>query len=74
MIYCQLVGQPLKVLVRNHFVPIFATCIALYCCSRVGSEKGGEALQSFVLQFAEISESERDELIKRHMVWQSFYS
>ncbi|XP_031372225.1 serine/threonine-protein kinase ATM isoform X2 [Punica granatum] len=64
----QLVGQRVKILVRNHFVPIFAVCIALHCSRGAGSEKGGEALQRFILQFAEISETERDKLIRKHMV------
>ncbi|KAL4634029.1 hypothetical protein ACB092_04G167700 [Castanea dentata] len=60
--------QPLAVLVRNHFVPIFAICMALHCSKKSGWEKGAVVLQSSILRLAEISESERDKLIKKHMV------
>ncbi|KAM3703878.1 hypothetical protein ACJW31_04G131600 [Castanea mollissima] len=60
--------QPLAVLLRNHFVPIFAICMALHCSKKSGWEKGAVVLQSSILRLAEISESERDKLIKKHMV------
>ncbi|KAM3751704.1 hypothetical protein ACB098_04G130100 [Castanea mollissima] len=60
--------QPLAVLVKNHFVPIFAICMALHCSKKSGWEKGAVVLQSSILCLAEISESERDKLIKKHMV------
>ncbi|KAM4115238.1 hypothetical protein ACJW30_04G133500 [Castanea mollissima] len=60
--------QPLAVLVKNHFVPIFAICMALHCSKKSGWEKGAVVLQSSILRLAEISESERDKLIKKHMV------
>ncbi|KAK9995769.1 hypothetical protein SO802_020455 [Lithocarpus litseifolius] len=60
--------QPLEVLVKSHFVPIFAICMALHCSKKSGWEKGAVVLQSSILHLAEISESERDKLIKKHMV------
>ncbi|KAK7852517.1 serine/threonine-protein kinase atm [Quercus suber] len=60
--------HPLAVLVKNHFVPIFAICMALHCSKKSGWEKGAVVLQSSILRLAEISESERDKLIKKHMV------
>ncbi|KAJ7956242.1 Serine/threonine-protein kinase ATM [Quillaja saponaria] len=59
---------PVTVLVKNHFVSIFSICMALHCSEKPGSEKGALVLQSSILQFAEISEHERDKLIKKHMV------
>ncbi|CAI9106195.1 OLC1v1005280C2 [Oldenlandia corymbosa var. corymbosa] len=60
--------QPLSSLVKDHFVHIFAVCMALHCSKRAGWEKGMIVLESSVLSIAEISEDERDVLIKRHMV------
>ncbi|WOL02921.1 serine/threonine-protein kinase ATM [Canna indica] len=60
--------QPLSVLVREHFVPICSLCIAIHCSTRPDKEVGGMALNNSILQFAKISEFERDELIKKHMV------
>ncbi|KAF5476799.1 hypothetical protein F2P56_003496 [Juglans regia] len=61
-------SQPLAVLVKSQFVPIFAVCMALHCSKRSGWEKGAVVLQSLILHLAEISENERDKLIKKHMV------
>ncbi|XP_043704321.1 serine/threonine-protein kinase ATM isoform X2 [Telopea speciosissima] len=61
-------GQPLRDLATDHFVPIFAVCMALYCSRKKGSEKGAVSLQSSLLCIAELTEHERDKLIKRHMV------
>ncbi|XP_022845090.1 serine/threonine-protein kinase ATM isoform X2 [Olea europaea var. sylvestris] len=60
--------QPRADLIRNHFVQIFSVCMALYCSKKAGWEKGSEALESLILSIAEISEQERDELIKKQMV------
>ncbi|GAV63786.1 PI3_PI4_kinase domain-containing protein/FAT domain-containing protein/FATC domain-containing protein, partial [Cephalotus follicularis] len=60
--------QPLKVLVKDHFVPIFSVCMALHCSKRSGYEKGALVLQSSILHLAEMSEDERDQLIKKQMV------
>ncbi|XP_048228650.1 serine/threonine-protein kinase ATM isoform X3 [Ricinus communis] len=64
----KLSSQPLAMLVKNHFVPIFSVCMALHCSKRPGWDKGALVLQSSILHFAEISENERDKLIKQHMV------
>ncbi|XP_022135092.1 serine/threonine-protein kinase ATM isoform X3 [Momordica charantia] len=61
-------GEPLEDLIRSYFVAIFSICIALHCSKRSGWEKGAIALQSSMLHFARITESERDILIKKHMV------
>lgn len=60
--------QPLVVLVKIHFVPIFSVCIVLHCSKRSGWERGAKVLQSSILCLTELSESERDKLIKKHMV------
>ncbi|KAI4336143.1 hypothetical protein L6164_014710 [Bauhinia variegata] len=60
--------QPLTVLVENYFASIFAVCMALHCGKKPGSEKGTLVLQSSILHFGQISENERDKLIKKHMV------
>ncbi|KAI5562653.1 hypothetical protein BDE02_15G066000 [Populus trichocarpa] len=60
--------QPLAVLVKIHFVPIFSVCIVLHCSKRSGWERGAKVLQSSILCLTELSESERDKLIKKHMV------
>ncbi|KAJ4974544.1 hypothetical protein NE237_007718 [Protea cynaroides] len=61
-------GQSLRDLSTDHFVPIFAVCMALYCSRKTGSEKGAGALQNSLLCMAEMTELERDKLIKGHMV------
>ncbi|KAJ6760715.1 SERINE/THREONINE-PROTEIN KINASE ATM [Salix purpurea] len=60
--------QPLAVLVKIHFVPIFSVCIGLHCSKRSGWERGAMVLQSSILCLTELSERERDKLIKKHMV------
>ncbi|XP_048500072.1 serine/threonine-protein kinase ATM isoform X3 [Beta vulgaris subsp. vulgaris] len=64
----ELTRQSVPVLVRSHIVPVFSICMVLYCSKMTGWEKGSAALQSRILHFAEISEDERDMLIKKHMV------
>ncbi|PPS01510.1 hypothetical protein GOBAR_AA19162 [Gossypium barbadense] len=64
----KIAGQPLTVMVKDHFVPIFSVCMTLHCSKSSGFEKGAMVLQNSILHFAEISESERDELIKKNMV------
>ncbi|XP_008453086.1 serine/threonine-protein kinase ATM isoform X2 [Cucumis melo] len=61
-------GEPVESLIRSYFVPIFSYCMALHCSKRSGYEKGAIVLQSSMLHFARITESERDILIKKHMV------
>ncbi|KAF7806084.1 serine/threonine-protein kinase ATM-like [Senna tora] len=60
--------QPLTVLIKNHFASVFSVCMALHCSKKPESGKATHVLQSSILHFAQISESERDKLIKRHMV------
>ncbi|XP_052731785.1 serine/threonine-protein kinase ATM isoform X6 [Vigna angularis] len=60
--------QPLTVLIKNHFTSIFSISMALHCSKKPGSEKGTLVLQSSILHFGQISEKDRDKLIKRHMV------
>ncbi|GER56830.1 serine/threonine-protein kinase ATM [Striga asiatica] len=65
-------------LIKYHFVHIFSICMALHCNNKVESDKGyrekaecdkgSRVLGSYILQIAEISEHERDELIKKRMV------
>lgn len=59
--------QPLSDLVKEYFVPICASCIAVYCSMRSDKEIAGLALNNSILQFGKISEVERDELIKKNM-------
>ncbi|KAK9998934.1 hypothetical protein SO802_018537, partial [Lithocarpus litseifolius] len=59
----------LAVLVKNHFVPIFAISMALHCSKESGWEKAAIVLQGSILRLAEISRSERDQLIKKHMCY-----
>ncbi|XP_057442948.1 serine/threonine-protein kinase ATM [Lotus japonicus] len=60
--------QPLTVLMKNHFSSIFSISMALHCTKKAGSERGTRVLQSSILHFGQISENERDKLIKKHMV------
>ncbi|KAH9776171.1 serine/threonine-protein kinase ATM [Citrus sinensis] len=60
--------EPLADLVKNHFVPIFSISMAWHCSERSDSELGALVLQSSILHLAEISEIERDKLIKKHLV------
>ncbi|XP_047341337.1 serine/threonine-protein kinase ATM [Impatiens glandulifera] len=60
--------QPMSYLVKNHFVPIFSVCILLHCRKKFGWEKGDGVLQDSLLKIADISEKERDVLIRKHMV------
>ncbi|XP_010243049.1 PREDICTED: serine/threonine-protein kinase ATM isoform X1 [Nelumbo nucifera] len=60
--------QPLAALANDHFVPIFAVCMAMHGSRKSGNEMGLVVLQSSILHIAEISEQERDNLIKKHMV------
>ena len=76
IVWCQVACQWLAILVKNYFVPMFAICISLLCGKKFGWEKGAVMLQSSILCLAEISESEWDNVIKKHMVcsWFSFLS
>nr|POE83210.1 serine/threonine-protein kinase atm [Quercus suber] len=60
--------QLLATLLKNHFVPIFAICVALHCSKESGWEKAAIVLQSSILHLAEKSRNEQDKLIEKHMV------
>nr|GMC69889.1 serine/threonine-protein kinase ATM isoform X2 [Ipomoea batatas] len=68
----KIVRLPPPAIVRNHFVQIFSVCMALHCSKNPEREKGSTVLESSILKIAEMSENERDKLIKKQMVW-SFY-
>ncbi|KAL6583807.1 hypothetical protein OROMI_003096 [Orobanche minor] len=59
---------PCADLVKYHFVDIFSVCMALHCSKKAGCNNGSSVLGSYILRIAEISEHERDELIKKRMV------
>ncbi|KAI3454494.1 hypothetical protein Pfo_011157 [Paulownia fortunei] len=60
--------QPCADLVKYHFAHIFSICMALHCSKKAGWDKGSRVLGTSILRIAEISEHERDELIKKRMV------
>ncbi|KAK9119710.1 hypothetical protein Scep_017803 [Stephania cephalantha] len=62
------VGETLPVLIKRNFVPIFAICMAFHSTEKPKRENGALVLQGSILRIAEMSELERDSLIKRHMV------
>lgn len=64
----QVSSLPLANLMKEYFVPIFALCMAVHCSEGPDKEIAGTVLSESILHFAEISELERDDLIKRHMV------
>lgn len=69
MVYnLQMAGQPVVVLVKENFVPIFSICMGLHCSKTSECDKGAMVLQNSILYVGEISESERDKLIKQNMV------
>ncbi|XP_078431049.1 serine/Threonine-kinase ATM-like protein isoform X2 [Wolffia australiana] len=61
-------GQPLSVLFQKHFVHVFSICIALRCNASGHKETVDFVLSASILRVAEISECERDDLIRRHLV------
>ena len=64
----QIAAQPLPLLLRQHFVHVFSICIALRSSTSSESKTGDLVLSTSILQLAEISEHERDVLIKKNMV------
>lgn len=64
----QVACQPSADLVKQHFVHIFSISMALHCSKKAGSGNGYRVLGTYILQIAELSEHERDELIKKRMV------
>lgn len=68
ILWMQVAGQPLAALLRKHFVKVFSICISLRSSTNSDKEAGEFVLSSSILHIAEISEHERDDLIKKHMV------
>ncbi|KAI4341398.1 hypothetical protein MLD38_026128 [Melastoma candidum] len=64
----EIVDLPLAALIRSHFVSIFAISMAMYCSKKSHLERGARLVQNFMLCLSDMSESERDNLIKKHMV------
>ncbi|KFK34114.1 hypothetical protein AALP_AA5G103600 [Arabis alpina] len=64
----KMAGQPVAVLVKENFVPIFSICMGLHCSKTSECDKGAMVLQNSILYVGEISENDRDKLIKRNMV------
>ncbi|VFQ85890.1 unnamed protein product [Cuscuta campestris] len=64
----QIINLPPSAIVKNHFVQIFSVCMALHCSKNTVREKGSAVLESSILKVGEMSESERDKLIKKQMV------
>lgn len=64
----QMAGKPVAVLVKENFVPIFSICMGLHCSKTSEYEKGALVLQNSILHVGQITETERDKLIKRNMV------
>ncbi|XP_047054644.1 serine/threonine-protein kinase ATM isoform X1 [Lolium rigidum] len=60
--------QPLSAVIKGYFVPIFGLSIAARCGTGPEKDLAETVLYESVLQFGEISELERDDLIRKHMV------
>ncbi|CAL4957640.1 unnamed protein product [Urochloa decumbens] len=64
----KILSQPLSIIIKRYFVPIFGLSIATRCGTGPEKELAETALCESLLQLGEISELERDDLIKKHMV------
>ncbi|KAF8094951.1 hypothetical protein N665_0348s0034 [Sinapis alba] len=64
----KMAGKTVSVLVKENFVPIFSICMGLHCSKTSECEKGALVLQNSILYVGQITETERDKLIKRNMV------
>ncbi|XP_020405742.1 serine/threonine-protein kinase ATM isoform X6 [Zea mays] len=64
----KILSQPLSIIIKRYFVPIFGMCIAVRCGTGPEKDLAETVLCESVLQLGEISELERDDLIKKHMV------
>nr|XP_034595825.1 serine/threonine-protein kinase ATM isoform X4 [Setaria viridis] len=64
----KILSQPLPVIIKRYFVPIFGLSIAARCGTGPEKDLAETALCESLLQLGEISELERDDLIKKHMV------
>lgn len=60
--------QPLSAIIKGYFVPIFGLSIAVRCGTGPEKDLAETVLCESLLQLGEISELERDDLIKKHMV------
>ncbi|XP_047067678.1 serine/threonine-protein kinase ATM-like isoform X2 [Lolium rigidum] len=64
--------QPLSAVIKGYFVPIFGLSIAARCGTGPEKDLAETVLYESVLQFGEISELERDDLIRKHMLCGSY--
>uniref|UniRef100_A0A0D9UVU7 Serine/threonine-protein kinase ATM n=1 Tax=Leersia perrieri TaxID=77586 RepID=A0A0D9UVU7_9ORYZ len=64
----KILSKPLSDVIKGHFVPIFGLCITARCGSGPEKDLAETVLCESLLQLGEISEPERDDLIKKHMV------
>ncbi|EEE53717.1 hypothetical protein OsJ_00056 [Oryza sativa Japonica Group] len=64
----EILSQPLSAVIKGYFVPIFGLCIAARYGSGPEKDLAETVLCESLLQLGEISEPERDDLIKKHMV------
>uniref|UniRef100_A0A0E0JD53 Serine/threonine-protein kinase ATM n=1 Tax=Oryza punctata TaxID=4537 RepID=A0A0E0JD53_ORYPU len=64
----KILSQPLSAVIKGYFVPIFGLCIAARCGTWPEKDLAETVLCESLLQLGEISEPERDDLIKKHMV------
>lgn len=60
--------QPLSAVIKGYFVPIFGVSIAAKGGTGPGKDLAETVLYESLLQLGEISEFERDDLIRKHMV------
>jgi ataxia telangiectasia mutated family protein len=64
----QVLLQPLSDVIKRYFVPIFGLSIAARCGTGPEKDLAETVLYESLLQLGEISEFERDDLIRKHMV------
>nr|CAB3476606.1 unnamed protein product [Digitaria exilis] len=64
----KILSQPLSLIIKRYFVQIFGLSIAARCGTAPEKDLAETALCESLLQLGEISEVERDDLIKKHMV------
>ena len=64
----QVLLQPLSAVIKGYFVPIFGLSIAARCGTGAEKDLAETVLYESLLQLGEISEFERDDLIRKHMV------